>query len=87
MEIKMKKTIATFILIFNLNYIQADEFDWGEDFKDGDTISADVFNQIFNTMLNLVPFHDISSLVSLHRTSFYFNMRSAQQNITSICFS
>ena len=50
MEIKMKKTIATFILIFNLNYIQADEFDWGEDFKDGDTISADVFNQIFNTI-------------------------------------
>ena len=30
MEIKMKKTIATLILIFNLNYIEADDYVWGE---------------------------------------------------------
>ena len=46
----MKKIIAIFILILNLSPIQADEFVWGEDFKDGDTISAEVFNQIFDTI-------------------------------------
>lgn len=46
----MKKIIAIFILIINLSPIQADEFVWGEEFKDGDTISAEVFNQIFDTI-------------------------------------
>ena len=53
----MKKTIATFILIFNLNYIQADDYVWGEEFKEGDVISAATFNQIFDTLqkLNRTP--------------------------------
>lgn len=46
----MKKIITISILIFSLINTQADEFVWGEDFKDGDTISAEVFNQIFNTI-------------------------------------
>jgi hypothetical protein len=57
MEIKMKKTIATLILIFNLNYIGADDYVWGEEFKEGDVISAATFNQIFDTLqkLNRTP--------------------------------
>ena len=53
----MKKTIATFILIFNLNYIEADDYVWGEEFKEGDVISAATFNQIFDTLqkLNRTP--------------------------------
>lgn len=46
----MKKIITISILIFSLINIHADEFVWGEDFKDGDTISAEVFNQIFDTI-------------------------------------
>jgi hypothetical protein len=46
----MKKIMTISILIFSLTNIHADEFVWGEDFKDGDTISAEVFNQIFNTI-------------------------------------
>lgn len=46
----MKKIITISILICSLTNTQADEFVWGEDFKDGDTISAEVFNQIFNTI-------------------------------------
>ena len=53
----MKKTIATLILIFNLNYIGADDYVWGEEFKEGDVISAATFNQIFDTLqkLNRTP--------------------------------
>jgi hypothetical protein len=57
MEIKIKKTIATLILIFNLNYIEADDYVWGEEFVEGDVISAATFNQIFGTLqkLNRTP--------------------------------
>ena len=57
MEIKMKNTIATLILIFNLNYIEADDYVWGEEFVEGDVISAATFNQIFGTLqkLNRTP--------------------------------
>ena len=53
----MKKTIATLILIFNLNYIEADDYVWGEEFVEGDVISAATFNQIFGTLqkLNRTP--------------------------------
>ena len=53
----MKKTIATLILIFNLNYIEADDYIWGEEFIEGDIISAATFNQIFGTLqkLNRTP--------------------------------
>ena len=53
----MKNTIATLILIFNLNYIEADDYVWGEEFVEGDVISAATFNQIFGTLqkLNRTP--------------------------------
>ena len=49
----MNKYILTLILSLNLQHINADDYSWGEEFKAGDTISAEVFNQIFNTIQKL----------------------------------
>lgn len=46
----MKKYLLTTILAFTFQYANSDDFTWGEEFKEGDTISAEVFNQIFTTI-------------------------------------
>ncbi|MDA8541851.1 Ig-like domain-containing protein [Gammaproteobacteria bacterium] len=38
------------LLLLGLYSANADDFTWGEEFKEGDTISADVFNEIFKTI-------------------------------------
>ena len=38
------------LLLLGLYSANADDFKWGEEFKEGDTISADVFNEIFKTI-------------------------------------
>ena len=40
-------------LTFNTIRAVADDFIWGEDFKEGDTISAETFNQIFDRLEQL----------------------------------
>ena len=81
MEIKMKKTIATFILMFNLNYIEADDYVWGEEFKEGDVISAATFNKIFDTLqkLNRTPVD--ADLVGTWSCSAVEKMSSTAENV------
>ena len=45
------------ILFFTSSFTQAQDYVWGEEFKEGDTISAATFNQIFSTLqkLNRTP--------------------------------
>lgn len=38
------------LLLLGMYSANADDFSWGEDFKAGDTISAEVFNEIFRTI-------------------------------------
>ena len=47
--------LISFFLISSI--IQAKDYVWGEEFKEGDVISAETFNQIFNTLekLNRTP--------------------------------
>lgn len=52
------KTSCSLVLIalsltFNTMRTVADDFVWGEDFKEGDTISAETFNQIFDRLEQL----------------------------------
>ncbi len=55
----MKSSLSFFLLILFLNtsISKADDYVWGEEFKEGDIISAATFNQIFNTLqkLNRTP--------------------------------
>ena len=48
-------SLVSFFLISSI--IQAKDYVWGEEFKEGDVISAETFNQIFNTLekLNRTP--------------------------------
>ncbi len=38
------------LLLLGVYSANADDFSWGEDFEEGDTISAEVFNEIFRTI-------------------------------------
>ena len=55
----MKHPLSFFLLTLFLNtsISKADDYVWGEEFKEGDIISAATFNQIFNTLqkLNRTP--------------------------------
>ena len=55
----MKHNISLISLLFFLttSISHADDYVWGEEFKEGDIISAETFNQIFNTLekLNRTP--------------------------------
>ena len=46
----MKKFISIYLIFFISLAIIADDFSWGEEFQEGDTISAEVFNEIFRTI-------------------------------------
>tara|TARA_B100000965_G_scaffold90022_1_gene73236 strand:- start:259 stop:1497 length:1239 start_codon:yes stop_codon:yes gene_type:complete len=46
----MNKYILTILLTLSFQNTYGDDFKWGEEFKEGDTISAEVFNQIFSTI-------------------------------------
>ena len=55
----MKNSLSLFLfsLFFTISISQADDYVWGEEFEEGDIISAETFNQIFNTLqkLNRTP--------------------------------
>jgi len=59
----MKNTIKHYLkallitLFFNSSLTSAEEYVWGEDFEEGDIISAATFNQIFAALqkLNRTP--------------------------------
>ena len=55
----MKHILSLFLLTLFLksSISKADDYVWGEEFKEGDIISAATFNQIFNTLqkLNRTP--------------------------------
>ena len=50
-------SLLTLILLITTSISHADDYVWGEEFKEGDVISAATFNQIFNTLqkLNRTP--------------------------------
>ena len=51
----MKHILSLFLLTLFLksSISKADDYVWGEEFKEGDIISAATFNQIFNTLQKL----------------------------------
>ena len=54
---KLHLSLFTLILLITTSITHADDYVWGEEFKEGDIISAATFNQIFNTLqkLNRTP--------------------------------
>ena len=54
---KLHLSLFTLILLLTTSISHADDYVWGEEFKEGDVISAATFNQIFNTLqkLNRTP--------------------------------
>ncbi len=46
----MRKFMCVYIIFCMSQSIIADDFTWGEEFQEGDTISAEVFNEIFRTI-------------------------------------
>ena len=54
---KLHLSIFTLILFLTTSISHADDYVWGEEFKEGDIISAATFNQIFSTLqkLNRTP--------------------------------
>ena len=54
---KLHVSLISLLLILNTSISKADDYVWGEEFKEGDIISAETFNQIFNTLqkLNRTP--------------------------------
>ena len=54
---KLYLSLLTLILLITTSISHADDYVWGEEFKEGDVISAATFNQIFNTLqkLNRTP--------------------------------
>ena len=54
---KLHLSLFTLILFLTTSISHADDYVWGEEFKEGDVISAATFNQIFNTLqkLNRTP--------------------------------
>ena len=54
---KLHLSLFTLILLITTSISHADDYVWGEEFKEGDIISAATFNQIFNTLqkLNRTP--------------------------------
>lgn len=54
---KLHLSLFTLILVFSTSISHADDYVWGEEFKEGDVISAATFNQIFGTLekLNRTP--------------------------------
>ena len=47
---KLHLSLFTLILLITTSISHADDYVWGEEFKEGDIISAATFNQIFNTL-------------------------------------
>ena len=54
---KLHLSLFTLILLLTTSISHADDYVWGEEFKEGDVISAATFNQIFGTLqkLNRTP--------------------------------
>jgi len=54
---KLHLSLFTLILLLTTSISHADDYVWGEEFKEGDIISAGTFNQIFGTLqkLNRTP--------------------------------
>jgi hypothetical protein len=54
---KLHLSLFTLILLLTTSISHADDYVWGEEFKEGDIISAATFNQIFGTLqkLNRTP--------------------------------
>ena len=54
---KLNLSLFTLILLLTTSISHADDYVWGEEFKEGDVISAATFNQIFGTLqkLNRTP--------------------------------
>jgi hypothetical protein len=54
---KLHLSLFTLILLLTTSISHADDYVWGEEFKEGDIISAATFNQIFSTLqkLNRTP--------------------------------
>tara|TARA_Y100001935_G_C17212462_1_gene460831 strand:+ start:96 stop:935 length:840 start_codon:yes stop_codon:yes gene_type:complete len=54
---KLHLSLFSLILLLTTSISHADDYVWGEEFKEGDVISAETFNQIFNTLqkLNRTP--------------------------------
>ena len=54
---KLHLSLFTLILLITTSISHADDYVWGEEFKEGDIISAATFNQIFGTLekLNRTP--------------------------------
>ena len=54
---KLYLSLFTLILLLTTSISHADDYVWGEEFKEGDIISAATFNQIFSTLqkLNRTP--------------------------------
>ena len=54
---KLDLSLFTLILLLTTSISHADDYVWGEEFKEGDVISAATFNQIFGTLekLNRTP--------------------------------
>ena len=53
MELSKIFLIIFFFTLSSVSKAQADEFKWGELFKEGDVVSAETFNQIFNSIQNI----------------------------------
>ena len=47
---KLHLSLFTLILLLTTSISHADDYVWGEEFKEGDVISAATFNQIFNEL-------------------------------------
>ena len=43
-------SLITFIFLLTSSATKAQDYIWGEEFKEGDIISAETFNQIFGTL-------------------------------------
>ena len=69
---KLHLSLFSLILLLTTSISHADDYVWGEEFKEGDVISAATFNQIFGTLqkLNRTPVDaDLVGTWSCHAVS------------------
>ena len=59
----MNRVIVGLLIMLTCNYLQADDLTLPKDFKAGDVVSADTFNQVFRA---------IESPLCQHRCRVYF---------------
>ena len=79
---KLHLSLFTLILLITTSISHADDYVWGEEFKEGDIISAATFNQIFNTLQKLNRTPKDSDLLGTWSCSSIESSSNFAQNIS-----